>query len=540
MMRLLLALLLPLGMSAQAPSDDLAAISGAVVNAITGEPVRRATVMLRRVDIATGTAAATATDADGNFVLGAPGPGTYRLTAEHPGFLAAQFGARGPARTGTSLVLERGQKVTGLRVNLYPHAVISGRVVDEDGEPVPNIDVQVSRLQYMQGRKQLARSSSRMTDDLGEYRIFGLAPGQYYVSALYRPNANSPASPEGQYVTTYYPRTPDPAAAAPVEVTAGSQVGHIDLTLVRVHTVSVKGRVTSQISADSAGSHNLQVILSARNALGAGGESGRGAPPLPDGSFEFAHVVPGSYNLVAVASAAANAYSARIPLQVGSANIEGLVIVIPPPITVTGHVRVEGGDSGSLSRIRVSTQPFDGANTVFGPMPESLVKPDGAFQFTDLSAERYRLVISGLPEGFYVKSVRAAEVDVQLSGLDLSAGAPVPVAIVLSPNAGQLSGSVVNADTAKPAAAVSVVLVPQEKERRDHEMFYRTTVSDSGGNFVFRSVIPGEYKVFSWDEIPYGIWMDPEFMGKQAAPGESVTIAEGSRNSIHINVIKPQ
>ncbi len=540
MMRLLLALLLPLGMNAQAPSDDFAAISGTVVNAITGEPVRRATVMLRRVDIATGTAAATATDANGNFVLSAPEPGTYRLTAEHAGFLPAQFGARGPARAGTSVVLERGQKVTGLRVNLYPHAVISGRVVDEDGEPVPNIDVQVSRLQYMQGRKQLARSSSRMTDDLGEYRIFGLAPGQYYVSALYRPNANAPASPEGQYVTTYYPRTADPGAAAPVEVTAGSQVGHIDLTLVRMHTVSVKGRVTSQISADSAGSHNLQVILSARNPVGAGGENGRGAQTLPDGSFEFAHVVPGSYHLVAVASAGAEAYSARIALQVGSANIEGLAIVIPTPITVTGQVKIEGGDTGSLGLLRVATQPFDGMNTVFGPMPESLVKPDGAFQFTGLSAERYRIVISGLPEGYYVKSMRAGDVDVQMSGLDLSAGAPAAVAIVVSPNAGQLTGSVVNSDTAKPAAAVSVVLIPQERDRRDHEMFYRTTVSDSGGNFVFRNVVPGEYKVFSWDEVPYGIWMDSEFVGKQTALGESVTISEGGRKSLHINLIQPQ
>ncbi len=537
MMRLVFALLLPLAMGAQAPADDLGAISGAVVNAITGEPVRRATVTLRRMDVATGTASVTATDSNGNFAMGTPEPGTYRLTADHPGFLSAQFGARGPAKAGTPLVLERGQKVTGIRVNLYPQAVISGRVVDEDGEPVPNIDVQVSRLQYMQGRKQLSRAGSRITDDRGEYRIFSLAPGQYYVSAVYRPDANAPASPEGQYVTTYYPRTADPGAAAPVEVTPGSQVGHIDLTLVRVRTVSVKGRVTSQINAGSAGSHNVQVILSARNPVGAGGETGRGAQTLPDGSFEFAHVVPGTYHLVAVASAGAEAYSARIALQVGSGNIEGLAIVIPPPITVTGQVKIEGGDTASLSLIRVATQPFDGMNTVFGPMPESLVKPDGAFQFTGLSAERYRIVVSGLPEGFYVKSIRAADVDVQMSGLDLTSGAAAPLAILLSPNAGQLTGSVVNSNTMKPAGAMTVVLIPQEKERRSREGFYRTTLSDSAGNFAFQSIVPGEYKVFSWDEIPYGAWMDPAFLTTQEALGESVSISEGSRKSIHINVI---
>src|SRR5256885_1731653 len=123
------ALLVPLALAAQAPAppDNLCAISGTVVNAITAEPVRRALIALRRIDSSPGVTNvhvtnAVSTDSTGHFAISGIEPGTYRITAEHNGFLPAQYGARGPSKTGTSLVLSRGQDSTGLRISLYPHA----------------------------------------------------------------------------------------------------------------------------------------------------------------------------------------------------------------------------------------------------------------------------------------------------------------------------------------------------------------------------------------------------------------------------------
>jgi hypothetical protein len=398
---------------------------------------------------------------------------------------------------------------------------------------VPNIDVQVFRLQYMSGRKQLARSNSRMTNDLGEYRIFGLSPGRYYLNAVYRSDSNPAA--EGQYVSTYYPRTPDPAAAAPLEIAPGSQLGNIDVTLVRVRTVTVKGRVTSEI-----GGADIHMILSASNPLGASNENGRGAAVSPDGGFEFRNVVPGSYQMIAVQSAPGKAYSSRIPLQVGAGNIEGVTMTIHAALNIDGQIKVDGETNETFSRTRVGLQPFEPGSIVVGPMPDVPVKPDRSFQLSELSGELYRIVVNGLPDGFYVKSIRSAETDVQIAGLDLTAGASAPLEIVVSPNAGSLIGTVLDPKTQKPVAGATVVLVPQEKARRTRESFYRTASTDMAGHFTFKNLIPGDYRAFCWEDVPYGSWMDPDFLTPQESRGTAVTVSEGSPQSLQLTLITDQ
>jgi protocatechuate 3,4-dioxygenase beta subunit len=529
-MRLLVLLLFPLALAAQ---DNLCSVAGSVVNALTGEPVRHAQVTLRRLDTAPGATSSATTDSSGNFAVAALEPGTYRISAEHTSFIPAQLGARGPNKPGPSLVLTAGQKSTGQRINLYPQGVISGRIVDEDGEPVPNVEVQVSRLQYMAGRKQLARSNSRMTNDLGEYRIFGLSPGRYYLNAVYRPDPN--LAGEGQYVSTYYPRTPDPSGAAPLEIIPGSQLGNIDVTLVRIRTVTVKGRVTSEI-----GGGDIHMILSASNPLGASNENGRGGAVSPDGGFEFRNVVPGSYKLIAVQSAPGKAYSSRVPLTVGAGNIEGVLITIHAPFTISGQIKVDGETVETFSRMRIGLQPFEPGNIVVGPMPDVPVKADLSFQLPELSAEHYRVVVNSPPEGFYVKSIRSAEVDVQLAGLDLTGGAAAPLEIVLSPNAGTLNGNVLDPKTQKPVSGATVVLIPRDKDRRTRESFYRTASTDLAGRFTFKNLIPGDYNAFCWDDVPYGAWMDPDFLTPQEARGTAITIPERSPQSVQLTLLTDQ
>ena len=526
-MRLPALLLFPLALAAQ---DNLCGVSGSVVNALTGEPVRHAQVTVRRIDIVPGATSSVATDSSGSFAVAALEPGTYRISADHTGFIPAQLGQRGPNKPAASLVLTPGQKSTGQRINLYPQGVITGRIVDEDGEPVPNVEVQVSRLQYMAGRKQLARSAGSMTNDLGEYRVFGLSPGRYYLNAIYR--ANGPVAGEGEYVSTYYPHTADPTAAAPLEVAPGSLLGNIEIPLLRVRTVTIKGRVTSELTGA-----NIHMILSPNNPLGAISDNGRGASASPDGAFEFRNVVPGTYQLIAMENTSDVGHIARMPLQVGPSNIEGISLTIRAPVTIAGQVKVEGEMTGSISRTSVGVRPFENRSIVVGRMPDLPIKPDRSFQLPDLSADHYGIVVSGLPDGFYVKSIRSAETDVQLAGLDLTGGAPAPLEIVLSPNAGTLTGTVLDPKTQKPVAGGIVVLVPQDKDRRTRESFYRTSSTDLAGQFTFKSLIPGDYKAFCWEDVPYGAWMDPDFLTPQDSRGTSVTIAERTPQSLQLTLI---
>jgi protocatechuate 3,4-dioxygenase beta subunit len=538
-------LLLPLALAAQTKPDDACSVSGQVSNAATGEPVRRALVSLRRVDISPGvttiqvTQTAT-TDAAGQFAITGVAPGKYRLAAERNGFLTTQYGSRGPGKAGALLTLEAGQKSSALAMRLTPHGVIAGRVLDEEGEPVTGANVQVSRQQYMQGRKQMSRMNGASTNDLGEYRVFGLAPGRYFVSADARPNPMLPQA-DDEYVTTYFPRAADAAAAAPIDVAPGAQLRNIDILLAKLHTVTVTGRVVSEVrppgGGESAQRTNVNVMLSARNAMVVGGGFTRGIIATPEGTFEFKGVTPGSYFVIGQLNTQGKFFTARTSIQVGASNIEGISLVIHGGVPVSGRVRVDGETTQSIARVQVLLRPAEIGGIVTGPFPTQQVKPDGNFQMDDVNAYGYTVSVSGLPEGFYVKSLRSGNVDVLADGLEIAGISPAPLDVVLSPNAGQVTGTVMDPNTQKAAPMMMVALVPQEKERRDREAFYQTATSDFSGQFTFKSVVPGEYRVYAWEEAEYGAWMDPDFMKPLQGRGESVSVSEGGRQAIQVNLI---
>jgi uncharacterized protein (DUF2141 family) len=154
-----------------------------------------------------------------------------------------------------------------------------------------------------------------------------------------------------------------------------------------------------------------------------------------------------------------------------------------------------------------------------------------------VNPDKYDFNISPLPAGFYIKSVRAERTDVLLSGLDLTNGAPPALTVVLSANAGQLTGAAQNPDTQKGAAAVTVVLAPQEKERREVMAFYKTANTDQNGSFTIRGITPGEYKIYAWEDLEPGAYMDPDVMKPVESKGVSVTIKEGSSENVMVNMI---
>ena len=538
-------LLLPLAVAAQTKPDDSCSISGQVTNAATGEPVRRASVYLRRIEAspAVTNIAVTqpgATDATGRFAMTGIAPGKYRLSAERSGFLITQYGSRGPNKAGTLITLEPGQNSHDMTMRLTPHGVIAGRVLDDEGEPVPNANVQVLRQQYMQGRKQLMRTGGGTTNDLGEYRIFGLAPGRYFVSAEIRPNPMSPQTDE-EYVTTYFPRATDTAAAAPIDMTPGAQLRNIDIPLGRMHTVTVTGRAISEIRPPTTGENTprtyLNIMLSALNKSMAGTGFTRGAQVNPQGVFEFRGVTPGAYVVIAQVNLQGKNLAARTSIQVGSSNIEGISLTVRGGVPVNGRVRVEGETTASIASVRVMLQPAEAGGMMFGPFPTQMVKEDGSFQMDDVGADRYTVSVNGLPEGFYLKSVRSANLDVLADGLEIAAGSPAPLDVVLSSKAGQISGTVLDPRTQKAAPGMTVVLVPQEKERRDRESFYRSSNTDPAGGFTFKSLTPGEYRVYCWEDAEFGSWMDPDFLKPQEGRGEAVSIQEGARQAVQINLI---
>jgi protocatechuate 3,4-dioxygenase beta subunit len=534
-------LLLPLALAGQTAGDDAAFISGVVSNAASGEPLRRALVYLRRVDQSPGTlniqvSKTTYTDGAGRFTIEGITSGKYRLSAERAGFLTATYGQRTAMGSGTLMTLDAGQKVNDAAIRMTPHAVIAGRVVDEDGEPVVLANVQVLRQQYVQGKKQLAGAGGGSTNDLGEYRVFGLRPGRYYVCVNNRGNPMLPDSEE-EYVTTFFPHTTDASASVPVDVTPGAQLHNIDVSMRKMRAVTIRGKVTSEIPPGSAtdGSQRMNVMLIPR-ASGMGSMNTRGSTVTPQGTFEIRSVTPGNYFVNAVAMGGGKTITTKVAVQVGSAPIEGLSLVIRPGVLVTGKLKVDGDIPANLERVRVSMAPEEMGGVQFAPLPASQLKADSSFQFEEVGSDRYTVAVTNLPDGFFVKAIRSANLDVLAGGIEIAGQSPAPIEVVISANAGQVTGVVLD-KVHKPAIQATVVLAPQDKARRDKPQYYRSTSSDVNGNFTFKDLVPGEYRVYAWDEVEYGAWMDPDFLKPVESRGEAASVGEGARLTLQINVI---
>jgi hypothetical protein len=531
------------------PTEDLCAIEGQVLNAVSGEPLKKASLSLMRTDISPGegmlpNSYGTTSDAQGKFAMKDIEPGTYRLMVNRNGYVTMMYGARGAGRTGTALSLSRQQHMKEVIFKLTPHGVIAGRILDEDGEPLPNVRVMLQSYRYLQGRKQLTPSGGGSgTNDLGEYRIFGVAPGRYFLSAVPSPtgmmmmavdrSVNAP--PEEDYAATYFPGTTDAATAVQLDVSPGAQLRGVDMTLSKTHTIHVKGHVTHGLGP---GRHNVMVYLTPRNAGGFIGPT-RPSPIDAKGDFDIRGVTPGPYNLTAVIINDGNvSYQGRVPIDAGSSNIEGLNVIIGPGLTVSGHLRAEGDAAKvDLSTIRLGLRPREGGGMMFNNMSQGRLTDEGSFEIKGTPPDRYDLNIMGLPAGFYVKSIRTDQTDVLLSGLDVTSGAAARVDVVISPNAAAVTGVVQNPKTGNASPGATVVLIPQEKERRERQSYYQITTSDQNGSFTFKGVNPGDYKAYAWEDLEAGAYMDQDVMKPVESRGEALSLRESDQKTLQLTLI---
>jgi protocatechuate 3,4-dioxygenase beta subunit len=530
--------------------EDLGAVEGSVFNAATGEPVKKAAVQMTRTDVAPNRNAppqsySATTDAAGRFAMKDIEPGKYRMTVSRNGFVTMAYGARGPTRPGTMLALDRAQKLKDVNFRLTPHGVIAGRILDEDGEPLPFVSVQLVQFQYRQGRQQLNMvgggpgTTTGTTNDLGDYRIFGVAPGKYYLRAAARLTQvvgpaiqvrSASGQPEEDYVPTYYPGTTNTANAAPIDVGSGALVSGINFTLSKTATVHIKGSIAN---IPAGGRRQIQVMLLPRNQPFFGGLR----PNFADanGNFDLPNVTPGQYVLSASMNDGGRNYSASIPVDVGNSNLENVNLTISSGVEIAGRIRIEGDTQQSLSNVSVTLRPRDNSGIVFNGAPAARVKDDLSFQVQNAAAGIFDMTLFGLPDGFYVKFIKSGETDVLTAGLDVTRGAPQPVEVLVSPHAGLISGVVQNAATGQPAPGATVVFVPQVKEPLLSN--YKTVTTDQNGAYTLKSLTPGDYKAFAWEDLEPGAYMDPDFMKPLESKGEPVTIRESDQKTLSLTMI---
>ncbi len=530
------------------PIDQYGSVAGMMTNSLTGEPLGKATVTLRIVDSGDRGAGgvprsyAATSDPSGQFTFPSVAPGKFRLSAKRTGFVEMDFEAADPQYNGTIVTLNPKQNLTGVLFRLIPHGVITGKILDQDGEPMQSAQVQAMKAKYSQGRKQLLSYGEASTNDIGEFRVYGLPPGRYYLSVSPRrgdfggpgrgPRPVAAQTSDEEYTSTYYPGTNDIATAIPVELGPGAQLRGFELTLRKKRTVHVRGRVI-----DTTGSDRTRMMVSlVPTGPAAPGSTRRAMRIDQNGNFEIQSVPPGSYTLIAAIPARQRSVSARIPLQVGSSNVENATITINPPMNVDGRIRIDGNSTLTPANIQLSLRSLEPDTMMFGgPPPGVKSGANGVFQLQNVNPDLYTLSLSGLPDGLFIKGVLVNGVDSQLTGLDLTRGSVGPIDIVLSPNAGQATGLVQN-EQQQPASNATVVLVPQEAERKRLAQFYRTASTDTSGRFSLVNLTPGSYRVYAWEVVESGAYMDPEFMRPFENRGEPLLVKESGKDEIQVKL----
>jgi len=524
------------------PPKDPCSVEGQVLNSLTGEPIRKAHITLQGMGSPKAASPSTyggVTDAGGRFVIQDIEPGSYFAVAERNGFTNGQSTGWGRGYTPTNLSLNPGQHTSDIVFKLVPHGVITGRVLDEDGEPVQDVQISVLHNRFVRGKRVLTPSGVSGTDDLGEYRIFGLAPGKYYLSATYRHSNMMMAqdrtpggAPEEGYAPTYFPGTTDPAGAVAIDVSAGSVLAGTDVTLRKIHTVRIRGRVANA-AGNGLPSHTMLRLMPRNSAFG-GFYAQMWTQALRNhgGTFEFGGVAPGAYLVWAEWSDEGQGYSVLQPVDVGNNNLDDVTVLLSPGVELKGQVHSEGSGDVKLGSMHISLEAKEtqqrggrGAQT----------NDDGTFDLQNVSADHYWVNVYGLPSSFYVKSIRLGDADALESGLDTTQGAAGTLEITVSGNGGQIEGTAADSKS-KPASGAMVALVP-DAPRRERLMLYKAAAVDPAGHFTIAGIAPGEYKLFAWEQIEDGAYQDPEFLKPYENQGQAVTIREGSRETAELKVI---
>jgi protocatechuate 3,4-dioxygenase beta subunit len=543
----------------QNPAQQKASMEGFVVRAGTNEPVSRARVTITRtgspgspVQLTTSsTISPVTTDSQGYFRFSDLTPGPYSLVVQRNGFARQAYGERAPGRGGTPLNLAAGQAMKDIVFRLIPAGTVTGRVLDSTGEPLSSINVQLLKPTYDgNGQRRFQTVGSARTNDRGEYRIFWVTPGRYFVSAT--PNRSPinalPVAPtsnevtEPGYAITYYPGTTDLSTASAIEIQPAAELSAIDFTMTQQSLFRVRGRVLDSRTGQSP--RNASVNISARNPSATGALLfflGVNSYNNASGTFEFRDIPAGSYIVRADAPITPTSTdfnqrnSGQITVDV-SRDVDNLLITFAPGVSIAGRLTIEGGAALSslpdYDRLRVFLNSIS-PEGLFAPGTNAAVSADGSFKLDNIPLGDYRVVVPIMPAGMYLKEARVGQTDV-VNTLSVAGPLQGPLEILISPNAGQIDGAIVDNDR-HPVPGIQAVLIPDRlRDRRD---LYKTAISDQNGHFTIRSIVPGDYKLFAWEDLEPFAYNDPDILRKYEERGTTVKISESSMMNIEVKVI---
>jgi protocatechuate 3,4-dioxygenase beta subunit len=525
-------------LAAFAQPEGAGSIAGVVVNAATGAPLPR-TLVTCSVNGPKLLDANAYTDASGAFVFQGLPPGKYVVHADHARFLHAWYGQASPKHAPATIVLTAGEFHGGLRIALQPLGSISGVVLDPDGDPVQNAELELLASGYDRRKPRtfvVARTSS---DDRGRYRLGDLTAGKYFLRAS-RPygtalrmgpqGVQQNEGSQGRFARQFYPRADRLSSAGVIQLAPGGDLVDIDFHLETLQSVKLTGRLV--VPSDWPA---LEVFVSIipqdvpkANQELLGTQSGP-----PDYKFEMFELLPGPYLLIARATYQGKYYRGLAELEVFP-GIGPVTVQLDPGVELSGKVVLEGAPPGPPRPFRVTLVPGD-AIPHYDQLPQADTRPDGAFNIPSVPPGVWDIAVEPIPRGGYLKSMLLGGEDVLTEDMVIHSNTKAPLSIVLSARAPLLNGQVVD-EEGKPVRG-RILLAPAGKF--EHVLsFYRDWIADDSGNFEMIGLTPGEYKLYAFDQMAIGAFSDPDFLVPYQAQGVPVTLVEGARTNVQLPIIR--
>jgi hypothetical protein len=522
-------------------------------------------------------------DNAGRFTLTVP-EGATTVRAECEGYFGPLVNGASPAIVTASTTVSARQPAV-VRLAMIPGGTINGRVTDASGKPLTNAGVAVARRAFRHGQPALDLVDGQETDDRGVYRLYRLAPGDYFVVALRGRVPSGPtgaaATPSSKDVaaTTFYPSAMDVTTAATVTVHSGDDLAGIDIMVRTATTFTVTGRVSSTLPPGSeVGAINgavrqpiAQISLLPHDSNVLPNLLAPSTLASADGTFKIADVLPGQYDVIARLPAstgwgpqngperATNPWAfGRAVVDVNGSNVDGVAIVVHQGVDVTGRVTVDGNPAPA--NLRINLQPDDDSatyNNFFETIGnyQPVIDQNGAFTFPLIPEARYRFQFTvggpatgrgpvpsaavtpvALGPSAYVADVQQGGISVYDSGLMLGVDAIAPIEVMVRSDGGSIEGAALGPDQ-KPVADQMVVLVPAAARRQNPALF-RVAATDAQGHFNIARVGPGAYKLFAWDSVLPGAYLSAVFLQRYESQGSDVTARAGAKATVDVRVIR--
>lgn len=554
-------------------------IAGRILAADTGRPVKRARVFVTAAELPGGRGVLT--DDTGVFQLVELPAGRYTLSVSKSGFVSLSYGQRRPLQAGTPLQLAEGQEIKDIEFRLPRGSVIAGHVYDETGDPMPGVMVRVLRYQYQQGDRRLAPAGAAQTDDQGQYRVWGLMPGDYYVDAQSRINLpfGGPAGRGGggggggggqgvgaaaaiaglvgavagnnaallfqqgdenqkAYAPTYFPGVTSITEAQRITLGLSQTAGDVDFDLQLVHVARVSGRVIDPDGTPT-WSGNVSLVIEGA-AIGRGGSFGMnyGSRIRYDGTFEISNVPPGRYTLQARGNDNDTPQFASQPLTVGSSDIE-VSVLLGDSATISGAIVFPPSQTQlpDFSNMRVAAPSVDNS---IGGQAQGRVDKDGKFTITGVRAGMHLIRPGGQLRAWTLKTVTIDGRDVTDTALELRNGQHLErVELTLTDRTNEINGALTT-DRGAPVTEYTVLAFSTDSTFwQPQSRHIATARPDQTGQFRIRGLPAGEYYLATVDPAQQGEWYEPAYLEEHRLGAARVTLGEGDTKTQDFKIRAP-